>query len=138
MTATTTPGMEDIFLRDFSRSEGDLSVSHSGDLETVTGLSNLKQALLHRFLTRPGTLIHRLDYGVGLQDFQGAVMSFERKRQLAVRIDEQARRDPRVVRVREVAIREMEDNTYGMIISVKLDAVGFGPVSFEFAIGEPI
>ena len=130
-----TTGIEDTYLRDLNRTEGDYKASVSGDIESVTGMKNLEQSLLHRLITMPGTLIHRPDYGIGIQLWQNGPLTFEKKRQLAVRIDEQYRRDPRVVRIRQISIQGMPGDEFGIIVSVKLDAVALGTASFDFAIG---
>jgi phage baseplate assembly protein W len=49
--------------------------TQSGDLDRITGLANLKNALYHRLVTTPGTLVHRPEYGVGILNYQGAPSS---------------------------------------------------------------
>lgn len=70
-----------------------------GDLDTQTGLDNLKWALFHRLITSPGSLVHRPTYGVGIKDFQNAPSSNSAQIQLAIKIKDQFELDPRVEEV---------------------------------------
>lgn len=50
---------------------GDLAVSNTGDLSTVTDLSRSQQRILRRLLTNPGDYIFHPDYGAGLPQWIG-------------------------------------------------------------------
>lgn len=50
---------------------GDLNVSPSGDLAVTVGPPVVKQRILRRLLTNPGTYIWNLGYGAGLPGFIG-------------------------------------------------------------------
>jgi len=129
-----TNALDEIYRRDILIAGHDMEPSVSGDIETVTGLLNLKQALLHRILTIPGTLIHRPDYGVGISRYQGSPLTFDRKRRLAVEIDAQCRLDPRVVRVMQIQVEDLENDDFGIVISINVEAVAYGVATFEFEI----
>ena len=64
--------------------DGDLSVSPTGDLETVSGLECLKQDLQDRLETMPGDLYAHLDWGCQIKQLIGA-LSTPLNRALAVR-----------------------------------------------------
>ena len=64
--------------------EGDLVVSSSGDLETVSDLDCLKQDLRNRLETMPGDLYSHPDWGCSIRTMLGALSS-NLNRALAVR-----------------------------------------------------
>jgi phage baseplate assembly protein W len=100
----------------------DMTTINNG-FKTVSGLANLKLALLHRLVTRPGSLAHRPDYGVGISDFQNAVNTLDNQRLIATRIAENFRRDPRVQSVESVSIIPNADPSM-VKIHVKVIAIG--------------
>lgn len=123
--------VDEFYLEDLAH-QGTLLESSSGDLDTVRGLSNLKQALYHRLITRKGSLIHRPDYGVGVKDFQNAVGSLATFRKLAQAIDEQFRQDFRVLDVTNVAITQDENNTGLFKIVVTIQTAGYAELPMTF------
>lgn len=123
--------VDEFYLEDLVHS-GTLLESSSGDLDTVRGLSNLKQALYHRLITRKGTLIHRPDYGVGIKDYQNAVGSMTTFRKLAAAIDEQFRQDFRVLNVTNVAIEQNKDNAQLFKVVVTIQTAGYAELPLTF------
>ena len=112
--------------------KSDYILTATGDLDTLSGLENIKNALFHRLITSPGSLIHRPNYGVGIKDFQGAPNSIELQRQLALRIQEQFEQDPRVVKVLGVSLN-YEDLTPDMVeIIVRVRITGYDEVTAKF------
>lgn len=57
-----TTDADDVFERDVLLQDGQIQVNESGDLSTVSGLDNLRQALSHRVRTAPGELIFHPEY----------------------------------------------------------------------------
>jgi phage baseplate assembly protein W len=111
----------------------DFVLTATGDIDTLTGLDNLKDALYRRLLTHPGSLVHRPDYGVGIKYFQNAVNSLSKKRDLAIKIKEQFERDPRVKEVKGVSVNsksDLEPDT--VIVSVSVESVGYGELKASF------
>jgi len=90
--------------------DGDFSAKKNGDIRLISGLDNLKQALYHRLVTVPGALVHRPEYGVGIQNWQNDIASIERQRELAKRIKEQFELDERVVQVKSVQVLNIKEN----------------------------
>lgn len=107
--------------------KGDLAAAPNGDLQTITGLDNLKQALYNRLVTVKGTLAHRPTYGIGIQSYQGSVGSIDKQRRIALEIKKQFKEDPRVEEVESIAIKMEKDGLF--IIQYKVKGVGIG--SFE-------
>lgn len=111
---------------------GDLAPTPSGDLERISGLANLKQALLHRLITIKGTLAHRPGYGVGITRYQGAPNSFTAQQRISSDIMEQFPLDPRVLSVTSVSILSPADNPTMTKISVSVIPVGYTETQMTF------
>lgn len=121
--------VNDILLRDLKHLR-DLQ-DENGDLITIEGIENIRLALLHRLVTRPGTLIHRPEYGVGIQDFLNAPNTIDNQRTIATRIAENFARDPRVAEVSAVSV-EPNSNPELVRIIVKVRIIGRQEQSLEF------
>ena len=90
--------------------EGDLVVSTSGDLETVSGLDCLKQDLRDRLETIPGDLFAHPDWGCNIHTMLGALSS-NLNRALAVRYLRLAILDDPRIRKETVQVIVREFNT---------------------------
>jgi phage baseplate assembly protein W len=112
--------------------KSDFLLSADGDLDTISGLDNIKIALFHRLITSPGSLIHRPTYGVGIQDFQNAVNSIANQREIANRIQEQYEQDPRVEAVTGVRIDNDDLTPEKVVLLVKVKVRGYDEVEMEF------
>lgn len=112
--------------------KSDYVLSATGDLDTISGLENVKNALFHRLITSPGSLIHRPDYGVGISDFQNAPNSIELQRQLALRIQEQFEQDPRVDKVLGVSLTSEDSTPEKVSIIVRIRITGYDEVTAKF------
>lgn len=75
-------------------SEAPIRVTPTGDLPLVEGVDNLRHALRRRIITTPGTVIHRPDYGAGVQAYVGVQTS--QRSQMANAIRKNMLRDSRV------------------------------------------
>lgn len=104
----------------------------NGDFQTISGISNLKQALFNRLVTVKGTLAHRPEYGVGIQLWQNNIGSIDKQRQLALEIKRQFENDKRVSKVNSISIIPDSVNPSIFIIQYKVEAVGLGEVSGDF------
>lgn len=104
----------------------DFLASASGDLQKITGVQNVKDSLVRRTITEPGTLVHRPDYGVGLKKFVNALNSIDNKRELANRIKTQWEQEERVEEVLAVSIQAEDDTPEQIVISVRANLNGFG------------
>lgn len=104
----------------------DLVRGPTGDLDTLSGVENVRQALLHRLITVPGSLIHRPTYGVGLKEFQNAPNTLAVLRALAIRIQEQFTQDPRVEKVEGVRIEKDDYQPELVYVIIRVKIVGYG------------
>lgn len=118
-------------LRDISHVR-DMSSTASGDLTRIEGVPNLTNALYHRLITTPGSLIHKPGYGVGLKDFQNTINQLSRQRQLAARIEAQFKLDPRVDQVLGVLVNYDELNPSQTTIRVRVKALGLEDIPMTF------
>lgn len=115
--------IEENFLIDL---EFGVKEAQNGDIQLITGIENLKQALFNRLVTVKGSLAHRPEYGVGVQLWQGSIGSIDKQRQLAIEIKKQFEKDPRVSKVTSVAIKADESEPSMFIVQYKVEAVGIG------------
>lgn len=122
--------IEESYLVDLEFKEG-LVATPGGDLQTITGVDNLKQALFHRLVTVRGSLAHRPSYGIGVQLWQNSLGSFEKQRQLALEIKKQFLEDPRVVAVNSIQFVPEENGRY--IIKYKVEGIGVGSLEASIA-----
>ena len=126
MTAET-----DILKIDFAFDD-DLIVAPSGDLDIVSGLLNMQNAILRRIMTVPGTILHQPTYGCGLISFQNAPMTLSLQRQIAARIAQNLPLDPRIVEVTNVSITSADQTPEQLIINVTVTLVAYGAQTFKF------
>lgn len=125
--------IEDSLLVDLEH-KGDFSNNEKGDLKTIQGIDNLRQAIYNRLVTSKGTIIHRPDYGVGAKSYQGAISSLEKQRELALGIREQLLEDTRIESVDSVRFTPDEDSRTGtFIINVKITVAGLGQLDEAFS-----
>lgn len=112
---------------------GDFVPTPAGDLGTVSGLANLKQALYHRLVTKPGSLAHRPTYGVGVNLYQNAPNSITIQQELALKIKAQFMQDPRVADVTSVAFDSDDTSPQLTKLSVTVKPVGYSEQEMLFA-----
>lgn len=115
----------DFYLEDLHH-DGDFGAAPNGDLAIIKGKLNLRQQLLHRLITVPGTIVHRPTYGVGVQQWKGDIGSIGRQQALALRIKEQFEQDFRVVKVKGIRIIPSEGGLFSVEYSI--EAAGLGAV----------
>jgi phage baseplate assembly protein W len=123
--------LEERLLRDLAHKK-DLVRTAAGDLDTIAGLRNLKEAMLRRLVTQPGSLVHRPDYGVGLKDYVNSVNTLAGQESLALRIKEQFERDDRIESVESMSFDVQDELPDRLTIFVKVNIRGFQEAQFEF------
>jgi phage baseplate assembly protein W len=123
--------IDEILLRDILH-DGDFRETANGDLQTISGLQNLYQALFHRLITSPGTLIHRPEYGVGIKDFQNAPASLQNQTTLANRIREQFERESRIERITGFQFDVDDERPELTTITIKARIRGYGEIDLGF------
>ena len=104
--------------------EGDLVVSATGDLETVTGLECLKQDLRDRLETMPGDLYAHPDWGCRIRLLIGA-LSTPLNRALAVRYLRLAVLDEHRIRKETVQILVRQFTTEQKVFEIRFVPKGF-------------
>lgn len=118
--------INDNFLQDLEF-KGDFKAAPNGDFSIIKGIENLKQALYHRLITVQGSLVHRPEYGVGVQTFQNDVGSLARQRQLALIIKQQFEQDARVSEVKTIKFNKDANGVF--FIQYVVEAVGIGELT---------
>jgi phage baseplate assembly protein W len=118
--------INDSFLVDLLHN-GDFSNNERGDLQTIAGRDNLRQAIFHRLITVAGTVIHRPEYGIGIKQYQGVISSLDKQRELALKIREQIEQDTRIESVDSVKFTQDTNNAEGKFyVHIKITASGVG------------
>lgn len=118
---------------DFIREEG------AGDINTIEGLENVKEALRRRLITRPGEVVHRPEYGVGLPDYLNAPATLPVKQALAAKIATQFARDPRVQEILGIQMETTDFSPDKTVITVRVKLVGYGEQAVSFiAFGDEV
>lgn len=85
--------------------DGDIALTNTGDLATVTGVANLQTALPRRCCVSPGTLVHRPDFGGGLIDQVSAPVSIDKRSAIASDLRRNLLRDARLSEARVAVSR---------------------------------
>jgi phage baseplate assembly protein W len=111
---------------------GDLQVTATGDLDIISDLPNIKQAILRRILTIPGSLMHKPQYGCGILGFQNAPLTLAVQRQIAQKIAANLPRDPDVNKVVSVNVSTDDAAPGRLVVAVTADIVGHGTVTFKY------
>lgn len=112
--------------------KGDFVTSATGDIDKITGLENMKQALFHRLVTSPGTIIHRPNYGIGIKDYQNSPSTIAAQQKLALKIKDQFLQDPRVEDVTSVRVNfnAAKPEMTEIVVRVKLQGYDESAMAF--------
>lgn len=120
------------FLKKDIAFKDDFVLTASGDIDVIEGLDNLKDALFRCLITTPGTVIHRLEYGVGIKNFQNGINSIDAQRQIALKIQEQFEKDFRVEKVLGVIVDYKDKTPDKVEVKIRIKVVGYGETLFSF------
>lgn len=123
--------IDEIMRTDFAHKR-DYSPTATADFDKLTGIENYKNALFHRLVTVKGSLIHRPDYGVGIQLFQNAPTTIGNDRKIASLIQEEFMKDPRTEEVLAVSISRDDKTPENMKIIVRVKPIGYDEALVEF------
>jgi phage baseplate assembly protein W len=123
--------INDTYLTDIAHLS-DLVKTATGDIATINGIPNLQNALFRRLITVPGALIHRPEYGVGINTFQNALNKLATQREIALRIQTQFERDPRVEKVTGVLVNYDQTNPSRTTIIVRIKPIGRDVTAMSF------
>ena len=126
----TIPRSQEVFLQDLEF-DGDIKNTASGDISRIDSLGNLRQAVIHRLLTVPGTLPLRPEYGVGLKLYQGRLNRLPAQEELMRSIQEQFENDERIDTISSLQVGELSGNPGQVTVRVIVRAVGGQETSVE-------
>ena len=101
--------------------EGEMTANQFGDLATYQGIANLKQALMLRFATPLGELLHHPDYGTRLYSLIGDRNSPTNQQKVRVEIERTIRDD---ARVEDVIIEQLRIEFSTIIASIAVKPIG--------------
>lgn len=119
----------------FHQFGGDLALSSTGDIATVTGSTLTQQRVLKRLLTNPGDYIWNPDYGAGLAGFVGQPASTAR---IAAVVRSQIFKEAAVARTPEPIIDIQLGQAGSVYLHIRYaDAVTGETQSLSFSVGNP-
>lgn len=101
--------------------EGEMTANQFGDLATYRGIANLKQALMLRFATPLGELLHHPDYGTRLYSLIGDRNSPAHQQKVRVEIERTLRDD---ARVEDVIIEQLGIQFSTITASIAVKPIG--------------
>lgn len=105
--------------------KGDLVRTQTGDIGTIAGLPNYRNAIYHRLITVPGSLAHRPGYGAGIKQYQNAPCSFALQQEMATKIKEQIKQDPRTKKIQSVSMNNTDTFSEQTVINILVVPVGY-------------
>ena len=126
---TTIPRSLEVFKEDLSFTQGDFKPTNTKDVERVHGLDNLRQAVLNRLLTVPGTIPLKPAYGIGLKRWQGRLDTLTAREEIMREMLEQFSSDERIDEVQSLRIVRSDSNPGQFTVEIKILAVGGSPLT---------
>lgn len=121
--------MADIFLKDIKYGHSAVN----GDVPTVEGLENYRQALINRWITTPGEYAARPSYGAGVRTFQNLPMTVDNQIKLAKLLEEQTLLDPRTEKVLGVTIYIDDNDPSKFRLHVKVKPFGYEAYGINYS-----
>lgn len=120
--------INEALLTDIKHTSDFVQKTGTGDLDTVSGLDNIKDAIMRRIFTTPGSLAHRPTYGVGLKSFLNAPPTINTQQKLALRVEDQLTQEPRVSGLNSIRLVTRDKTPDQFFLIVKVEVVGYGEV----------
>lgn len=113
----------------------DLQVTPKGDYQTITGLENLRRAILRRLIVAPGEYKLNPQYGVGIARFVKKGMTKANLDELRHLIVDNISRERRIDKVAAILVQStFFDQDPGIVVTVSVIAKGrkqaFQPFNF--------
>lgn len=105
---------------------GEVQGDNRGDLLTVKGIDNFKQALLIRFSIPMGSLYHHPQFGTRIYEYLGKKNSYENLQKLKIEIERTARDDARVKNV-NISKFQLGRND-SVVVELEIEAIGIEEV----------
>ena len=105
------------------------------DLRTLTGVADLQQALLLRFLTRIGelTILGHSNYGSRLHELIGELNSETNRNRAKLFVLQSIAEEPRIDKVLSISVTQNNSDPNRMDIDMSLKAIDFDtPVNLVF------
>ncbi|QKE56354.1 baseplate assembly protein [Bacillus phage YungSlug] len=132
---------EDIALFEYSEGinltsdgQGEMEANNKGDLKTVRGVRNLKQALLMRLSIPLGGLLHHPLYGTGLHDLLGVPNTYDNQQKIRIEIERTIRADKRV---KDILIDSFTLEKDTIKVTIKITAIGLEEIiNMGFTLGK--
>jgi len=101
----------------------DLKVSSEGDLDLVTGLDNLCQAIRIRLTSEKGYLISDQNFGVDANYYIGRKNTVEKQEMLKLAIIEELSKEARVASINDVVIVQNSSNPDTLNVTINITPI---------------
>lgn len=115
----------------FEEATGEIESDNNGDIETVSGINNLKQSLMMRIMTRRGTLLNHPSYGSNLPSYIGLTVDNSSLQRAIVELERTITTDTRVAKVDVPTADILEDGS--IFIYARITPISFSE-AFELFI----
>ncbi|MNW28262.1 hypothetical protein D3C74_50840 [compost metagenome] len=114
--------------------EGELSSDVYGDVKTVRGIANLRQAIIMRLSTPLGTLIRHPEYGSTIVELAGRSKTFDNVHRVKIELERAVRCDSRV---QDVIFEQFYDSGDRIVAKMAIIPVGYDTAfKMSLAFGE--
>ncbi len=129
--------IQQVLKTDIKHQKDFVKTDSGGDIQSISGFDNIREAILRRIVTEPGTLIHRPGYGIGLKHFQNAPMTLATQQEIAKRLQEQLTRDSRIASLLSVSVESEDRTPEKAVINLSVKLEGYDePQMIEIPFGE--
>lgn len=138
VSGSSVPGESGALDRELGRLFGtdiyfrnNFEVTSAGDYLAVSGLTNLREAIYRRFITKPGEYKFVPLYGIGITSYLKKRLDSDTLSQLRTAITEQLLNETRIDAVEHVGFEVIDDGlNIGLIIRASGRALRFRPFAF--------
>ena len=109
----------------------DYLITNKGDYQLLHGIANLRQAIYHRLITKPGEYKFVPEYGVGITTYVKRKRTTNNLDRLKNAITDNLLRDSRIRDIPKITVEYIQDGVkIGIVLDIAGRALRFRP--FEF------
>lgn len=111
--------------------DNDYLITDKGDFQLLKGVANLRQAIYHRLITRPGEYKFVSDYGVGITSYVKRKRTRSNLDRMENAIRDNLLRDPRISDISKISVEYIINGIkIGVAIAVAGKVLLFRPYEF--------
>jgi phage baseplate assembly protein W len=113
----------DIYGSDIALENGDIVSGFSGDLQYVSELDNLSQAIIDALTTEKGSLYYNPDYGINLNGVVGEKNIALARERLRTEISNVLKAEPRIKTIDNLTVEQDSDNISQLNVSITVTPI---------------